>query len=710
MDGTEIDIRGILGLLRRQFRLILITLVSVVAIVGIIVFSLTPIYSSSALVMVDPTNKNLLEPDAQLGSSSSDNARIDSEVEILRSDSILLKVIDAEKLIADPEFGVSLGLRDRILGFFRLSQPTLPTGQDALNQVLSKLGNAVTAQRRGLTYLISVQASSVSPDTAARLANAVANVYIQDQLAIKVSSVMGARDILQARIIGARNAIVASEGSFDTFISANIERIERDSGRSDFATLQRQISELKQARSQTTATINEIQTNLETGNWQVVVESLQSDALAQLERQRETLAGQIAGSQDTSPAALDLRAELTQVEANMRATATRQVSALRTSINGSQAQEDSLRQQMREQVLNSSLSADVLAQIYELQQNAELARTQYQTLLARAQDLDTQASLQIADSRVVSPALPPRSASFPNRTLMLALATIAALGIGIGLAYLYENLIGGFTSEEQAESVLKTRVASAIPRAKAQADLLSLADLVVKSPLSIFAESIRRIRATVDQDARAAAAESGKGGRVIMISSTAPNEGKTTIGLALARSYALSGRRVLLIDCDLRKPSVHRHLDVEPSHGLYDFLNDFESRGLDVASIASVDSLSRATIIVGARRSEVPTDQLLASASFGKLIDAARLTFEVVILDTPPIGPVVDGLYVAPFADAIVFAIRWASTPQLDARKALAALNAAKRPNGAVVAVLNQQDNAGRNYSQKYGGYYQETS
>jgi len=180
MPEEEIDLRGILRLLRRQARLIALTVLIGVLGATIIVFSLTPIYSASTLIMVDPSNKNLLDPSAPLLSSSAENARIDSEVEIMRSDNILLKVISDQTLLTDDEFGVSLGLSDRILSFLRLATPDLPTGEEALNQSLSKLAGAVSVQRRGLTYLISLQVRSRDPAKAAELANATANIYIQD--------------------------------------------------------------------------------------------------------------------------------------------------------------------------------------------------------------------------------------------------------------------------------------------------------------------------------------------------------------------------------------------------------------------------------------------------------------------------------------------------------------------------------------------------
>ncbi len=708
MNESEIDLRGILSLLRRQFRLIALTVLIGIAAAGIVAFALTPVYTASALILVDPSSKNLLDPEAQMTSASADNARIDSEVEILRSENILLKVIEAEGLLADDEFGVSLGLRDRLLSFLRLAAPTLPTGDAALNQTLSKLAGAISAQRRGLTYLIALQARSEDPAKAAALANATARVYIEDQLASKVSSVMTSRDILQARIVEAREAIIQSEGSFDTFISENIQRIAEESGRSDLAAMQQSIRELRDTRAQTSATLDLVQSSLAEDNWQTLVGSLQSESLSLLEQQRQALANRL-GEAAESPAAVDLRAELQRIEDEMRSTANSEVSALRETVAQTQTAEETMRQQMRQEVVSSALPADVLAQIYELQQSAELARSQYQTLLGRVQDLDAQATLQIADSRVVSAALPPRSASFPNRTFMIALTALAALGLGIGLAFLYENLIGGFTSEEQVESVLKVRVAAAVPRAKLLADSTSLADLVVKSPLSMFAESLRRIRAMVDQHGRTLTRTGAEErGRVVMVSSTAPNEGKTTIALALARSYALSGRTTVIIDCDLRKPSVHRQLGLEPSMGLYEFLNTEDGSALGISSIAASDSLTQATIILGARRSDLPTDQLLAGPSFVKLIKAAKATFDIVILDTPPIGPVIDGLYIAPFADVIIFCAKWASTSQIDAKKAISNLSAVKRPEAEIFCALNQQDESARAYRQKYGGYYDD--
>jgi capsular exopolysaccharide synthesis family protein len=707
MDDYEFDIRSFFGLLQRQVKLIVLTVVAVLAISTIVVFSLKPMYTASALIMVDPSRKNLLDPEMQGGSSSADSARIDSEVEILRSDNVLLQVIKADDLVQDPEFGVSLSSRSQLLAFLRLAEPTEPTGDQALNQSLSKLRGAVSVQRRGGTYLISLQVRSASPAKAAQLANAVASAYIADQLTSKVQSALASRDILQARIADARNAILVSEGSFDNFVASNIDSIVRDTGRTDLATMQSQIEELTNSRQSTLALANQAQASIDNGDFASLTSGLQSEALAELARQREALQASISNTATGSPTALDLRTELAAIEDRLRQQATTEVEALRNQVAQAQASETSLREDLRTNVLQSNLSANTLTQLYELQQGAELARAQYQTLLSRVQDLEAQATLQVADSRIVSPALAPNGASFPNTGLILSVATLAAIGLGIALAFLYENVLGGFTSEAQLESVLKTRVATAVPRIKAKAGGGSIADLMVESPLSIFAESIRRVRAQIDQALRQrpAGADAAQGS-IVVVTSTAPGEGKSTIALSLARSFALSGRSTLLIDCDLRKPSIHKQLNLEPSQGILEFLTDAES--VDIAPILKADTVTNAVMLLGARRSGTPTDQLIAGRSFQRLIDAARRSFDIVVIDTPPIGAVVDGLYVAPAADAVVYIVRWASTSQNDARESMRNLESATPETTPIFAVLNQQDRTKGSYSNKYGDYYSE--
>jgi capsular exopolysaccharide synthesis family protein len=702
MDET-IELRTIFGLLRRQFRLIAVTVLLVVAVAALVAFSLTPIYSSSALILVDPARKDLLDPETQGFSTGSDSAKVDSEVEILRSNNVLLRVVQSEGLVKDLVDNWTPSWRERLLATLRLGELTPPTADDAVTQALRGLRGNLTVQRVGLTYVISVQVRSRDPQKAADLANAVTEAYVSEQLQSKVSNVLASRDIMQGRIADARQNIVASEGAFDTYINENISRIVAETGRTELATMQQQLGELAQARQQSAALAEQLQASIANNDIDTIVQSLQDDAVRQLERRRNELNGQIASAEPAS--AMNLQAELASIDEQLRTAAVTEINQLQNRVVEAQEQEEQTRQQLRSSALSSGLPAEMVAELFDLQQSAELARQQYQRLLGLEQDLATRASLQVADSRIVSPALVDERPVSPNRPLILTLAAIAAIGLGVLLAFAYENLIGGFTREDQAEAVLKAKVPAAIPRQKGSSAEISA--LIVKSPLSVFAESIRRLRAAIDQ----ARPERSKGGernaQVIMVTSTAPNEGKTTLALSLARSYATSGRKVLLIDADLRKPSIHRQVGLESSIGLLEFLNSEPEDAPEIQSIITTDPLSKAILLLGSGRSGVPTDHLITLPAFERLVKSARQAFEVVVVDTPPVGPVVDALYVGPLADSIVFVTKWSSTSQMDAKAAVNSLKAAA-PAAEIFVALNQQTESRIAYQRKYGSYYVE--
>ncbi|MDB5539304.1 MAG: hypothetical protein JWQ89_1031 [Devosia sp.] len=712
MDADTVDLRSIFDLLKRRIGIILVCTALAVAAAGAALVALKPVYSATALILVDPSKKNLLDPETQLPASSFDSLRVDSEVELVKSETTLLAVADDLELPTDPEFGLRLGMRDMLLAFFRIAEPRLPTGDEALAAVIRNLRDSVTVQRRGLTFLIAVTARSGRPAFAARIANAMARTYIGQQLDAKVASTLASAGIIKDRIAAASATVAQSERAFGEFVDQNLDRISDATGRTDFAQLRNEIASLNAFRTQSGAVAESAEHSLARRDWEAVAASLKDEAVRNLDRQRVALLGSIAGAEEGSEAAFDLRSSLANVETQLGDAAARAVAGLRQDLATSQGRIAALRARLRTSILDSDLPSEILTGIYELQQTAEIARAQYQTLLTRQKDLDTQAYLQVADSRLVAEATPPDAPSFPNPRLFLLLAGLAGLGLGVGLAFLVENFVGGFTSEQQAEAILKAPVVSAIPRQRPvrheDGEALTVADSLILAPLSIYSESIRRVRIGIDQAVRRNRGnrppEQGAG-IVIVVSSAAPREGKTTVALSLARAYALSGMSALLVDCDLRKPSVHRMLGMEASEGLLEYLAGGAS---DLQSILTIDRGSGARIVPGSRRSDIATDQLVAGTTFARLIAAARMNFDIVVLDTPPVGPIVDGLYLAGMADAIAFVVKFSSTPQQEVKAAMASLIGAKADDVPILTILNQQTNNPATYRGKYAGYYAE--
>ncbi|MCV0428495.1 MAG: AAA family ATPase, partial [Roseibium sp.] len=615
-------------------------------------------------------------------------------------------------LITDPEFGVKLSKRDKLLAFLRIKDAALPSGEEALGKVLQTLKDAVSVRRQGLTYLIAVEVRSENPQRAAALANAISETYIRNQIELKVVGAIAARDVVQRQIQQAEAMVVTAEANFNDYIFDNINTFISETGRADFGTMRDRIQAIGLERTDAETRLSILDQTLQSRDFGALASALENEAVSALQGQRESLLQQLATSSNNSTEAVNLRAQLTQIENELLNQAKSASSSVRAELSEIEKRGSEMRATLSSEILSSNLPPAILAQIYRLQQVSLNATTQYQALLSRTQTLETEAALQVADSRIVSPAFTPTSSSYPNTKLILAGSFVFALGAGVGFAFLFENFIGGFTNQDQVEAHLRAPVATVIPKqAPVNPTSASVSESVIDSPLSMFAESIRRMRVSMDQAVLKARSGSEDAeitrGKIIMISSALPGEGKSTVALSLARTLALSGFKTLIIDCDLRKPSVHKQLQMEPSNGLADYLKGALDNG-DLMDIVKTDERTGLTAVVGARRSDIPTDQLIDRGSFARMISNATSRFEYIILDSPPIEPVVDGLYLAKYADVIAFVIRWATTPQRLCAQSLEKLDEAKRPNAQIVTLLNQQEGKKAGYFTAYSDYYTE--
>ncbi len=704
MSNSEIELRSIFAVLRRQIRVIGMIFALIFGLAGLYLLTVTPTYTATALVLVDPAQKNLLDPSQpQGGSAGSDNARVDSEVEILRSDAVGLAVIAAEGLIADPEFGPHLSLSEKLARAVGIAHAAEAPAPALVAGTLARVKEAVSVRRRGLTYLIAVAATSQDPDRAAELANAMTRNYIRQQVEAKITGSLAARDALQDQITAARSGLAESEAAFEAFLDRNIARIAAETGRADIAALHTDLIGLRAEISQQTTLRAGAAQALQAADWQGLAKTLGDEALARIGAERQALADRLSEAPDTLGNA-DLRGELARLEAEAQDRSAAALAELGDRIGALDRSATQTRTDLRQRLVETELSPDLLAEIFTVQQQSGIARTQYQTLLARLSDVEAQARMQLADARIVSPALTPASASFPNKALVLLAAFGLATGLGVSTAFLKEYYIGGVTSALQLSEILQAPAATSLPFTPEHNEgRFSVAERIVDAPLSVYAESVRKLRAVVDQAFRAVTPPgSVSRGRVVLVSSAQPGEGKTTTALALARTYALAGKRTLLIDADLRMPSLHRQLGFEPDVGFLDYLRNPEGSEIS-GSFYARDPASPLALIMGAGRSDIPTDQLLNSATFEALLDQARDVYDITIIDSPPLLPIVDARYIAHNADAVVLVVRWAATSQSDLRAAVQPLRDAMRPEAALVPVLNQQ--AAPALSAKYDPY-----
>jgi succinoglycan biosynthesis transport protein ExoP len=735
-SSEVVDLRGILLLLRRQLRLIVLTSALLIGAALVYLITATPMYTARTLLMIDPSQRNLLDSDQFTSSSAqTDNAKIDSEVEIIRSPSTTLAVIDAAGLITDDEFGPSVGFVTRMKIALGVQSDAPPSRDMVLQDLIQRLDNATTVRRMGMTYLVSVDVTSKDASRAAVIANAVANTYIRNQVQAKINASLSARDVLQEQADAGREGVAASDAALDGFIEENLAALEEDAGNPRIAELRASLeSQRAQLLSQEEA-LRAVSTGLAERNFAALADSLANDAISELVTQRETIAAQLQSAGTGSPELVDLQAELAKLEGQIESAATESLTTLQGSVNAQNGAITGLRTELRSTLLQSDLSSQSLARIFELQQAASNARSQYQNVLARISEIENQAAVQVAQSRVVSEALPPSQKSSPNTRLILAMALIAGIGLGVGIAFLNEYYIGGIVTPAQLEQVTGLQVATVVPKISDSASLQKgVAAAIVQDPMSSYAESIRRLRAVLDQDLRRKfrewhdfskvddAHEDGKSeessspkqrprqGSVIMVTSSVPAEGKSTLSLSLARVYALTDLKVIIVDADLRKPSIAGLLEIEPDVGLLDFLMKPSEDEVTAKFSIMRDPLSSLHCILGTGRAKVPTDQLLSSRGFVSIIERLKKNYDIIIIDTAPLLPVVDARYVAHHADAVVMPVRWAATSQGDLRGAIAMLKPAIGNDVHVHLVLNHNEQAagGYGYGYRYSGYYGE--
>lgn len=658
-----------------------------------------PVYSARALVLVAPEERTLLEPSAARPTSAREiNARVDSEVAILDSESVRLATVEALELVSAPDFRPAPGPLATLRAAMGNSPATPLNGERLLGEILDKVDRATDVRRLGPTHLIQVTARSVDPRRAATLANGLAETYIRQQLRSKTESAQRGGERLRGQLTAARHHLTQAEDDLDRYMEGIVGRVGEGGGEQLRGTLSRSAVE----RAVLEVRLESVDGALRQRDWRDVATSLQTEALAELARSYERTEGLFDAAAPGSEAALDLSAELARLDDRLDERARSEVARLRARVAELDEAAQGTRRALREEALASDLPAGTLAELYQLQQDAGIARRHYAALLSRARQLEAEALVQVADSRIASPALVPSEPSAPDVPFVLTLAFLAGLGIGGGAAFLNARHFGGVHSEEQLARATLCRSSASVPRIGKSRGRQSVADLVVETPLSPFAEAIRRLGAAIDQSPGPA----GERGRLVLVTSSLPGEGKTATALALARSWSLAGRRTLLIEADLRRPGLPQNLGLDVEHGLGDALALVDEPACDLLdAAATADPGTGATVVPGGHGHASAAARLLQSAKMREMLDDALRRYEAVILDTPPLLPVSDARCLAPLADHVLFCVRSGGTGQAELRRGLDELEAGLGGRDSVLAVLTMHSPGGATYD-----YYDETA
>lgn len=693
-----IDIEAVLAAIRRQWRIVLAT-IAIAGTIGLAyAATAVPIYSASATLLIDRNNSQVVEQLSTIGGVIEDEASILSQVEVIQSETIGLAVVDSLNLTENQEFRATrASLLSSMLGTIRslvnVSQwfsPAKGTVIDdgTLKRALSdQLLQSLSVKRIGRTYALELTYNSTSPALAAQIVNAVAAAYLVDKLNSKYEATKRASDWLSDRIAELR------QRALDTDLAVQKFRAEHnliETGNNGLLSDQ-QLAELNSAQilaqsdtAKARARFQRIEHILPTDDVDAVVTDILDSSVANDLRKKylesSKIEAEISGRLgENHVQAVRLRNEMQEYRRLMFQEVSRIAQSYKSDLEVSEAREKTLEASIARATNVSNSASQTQVQLRELQREAETYKNMYQTFLQRYQEAMQQQSFPVTEARVISKAMPPKIPSKPNKPMLLALFMIMGAAAGGGIAMFREFRDRFFRTGEQVRDVLGLEFLGNTPLIpnKSGEEVLSkgredspaatrpsnVARYAVDHPLSSFAETLRSTRLALDLGIPAKS-----GARVVGVVSALPSEGKSTISINLAQLLAGQGARVLLLDADIRNPGATRALGRHAGEGLLEVLLE----GRNVRDVLLRDEKTGLAFLPTVVKQRVPhSSELLTSAQMHKLLAEASGAFDYIIVDLPPLGPVVDARAMAGRIDGFVFVTEWGKTARRAVRNTI---------------------------------------
>ena len=705
---------------------VVITVLLFVSVVTISTLRTTPIYEavgSIAINKMDPVTFNLKDSSSSI--DYYDPADMDTEVRILKSDLLALQVIRQLNLDKPPE-----AAKNKIASSLELTTDSMQPDSARTSSALSDFKNNLQVSLVPNTRIIEIRYRSPDKNLAARAVNTLANTYVEQNFKTRFESTMQASDWLSKQLVDLQIKVETSQEKLVKYqkeheILGIDEKQNITTAKLD--ELNRELTAAESARMEKESIYHLVQS----GDSDSIVAAANVDGAARgssansalLEKLREQQAdlkiqvAQLSTQFGPSyPKLAQLNSQLKEVDAQIQSEMRKVASRLRGDYLAAVQRESMLRSALEQQKQQANKLNESAIEYSLLKRDVDANRTLSEGLLEKLKEAGVTAGLRSNNFRIVDAARIPTSPSGPNMLRNLAFALALGLSTGIGLAFLVESMDNTVRTPEQAQTISSLPSLGMIPlgsrstREMRGSSKLALAsskeavELVTKSrPRSQMAESYRALRTSL------LLTFPGGPPKVILITSALPEEGKTTTSVNSAIVLAQKGTRVLLLDADLRRPSIHKTLGMGPTLGLSNVLTGAAS--LQEAIIPS--TIVPELFLLPAGTPPPNPAELLASTKMKDVLEELRKHYDHIIIDSPPTLSVTDAVVMSTAADAVVLVIRSGHTTRPALRRARDIL---RQVNARVCGVLVNAVNLNSpdyyyhyEYQGKYGhGYYQE--
>ena len=686
---ASIDLRAMVVALLRRWKLIVAVPLLALISVHLLLKVMPSVYKADVeILMFDPHLPQAGVAGQRAATAQDfDAVAINTEIEVLGSTSLLRRVAKELRLDQDPEFqpharlkllldrlGLSPNgwLLTRLPAFFgtiggsSLETPTqpLPTTdpvsaeEERIAVAANLLRDHIRVDRVQYSYVLSVSAVSRSPQMAQRLASTLVDDYIAGQQEAQKKALDQLAVWLEGKLAELKSRVTETE--------TQAERLKSQSGLSDTgkgSVKEQQIAELNAQLMLVRADVAEKRARLEqarqlstdSGGLQDFPDAAASPALSQLRlqqslltRQQEQLRTRLG---DRHAEVIAIGNQLAGISKAIGDAAARVIAEIQNSYDVALRREQSVETNLQRLTTSQGNSADYI-KLQQLKRIGDADGKLYDAYLAQYNEIVARQSLGSPAERIISPAVLPIDPASPRRKVFYFGAGALGIGLGVVLAFLADFFQTGIKMGVEAEQMFGYPVVGNVPllppqrsRRLRSAGNRSLVNAVLGEPLSPFSEAVRTIRiglrlSNLDHDPK-----------VILVTSSLPGEGKSAIAALLAASSAAAGQRTVLVDCDVRGRSISRDFGRQQL-GLTDLL----SGSADLDTVTLCDPESGCHVIPAGSRMRNPGD-VLASSRMADLLTRLRFEYDYIVVDSPPLLSVIDGLALATMADKILVTI-----------------------------------------------------
>ncbi|MBC6986316.1 GumC family protein [Alteromonas sp. BZK5] len=712
-DNNElIDLGHYLGIIKRYSLRILLLAIAFTVLVAILVMKMTPLYTSSTTLLIEAEKANVVSIEEVYGIDTKSKDYMATQLEVLKSRQVAEKTVESLSLFNNSDFmpeETESSLLVSITEFFPFlpQKETLELTEVQRIEKLKRKATYLLTQATEIksiqgTQLVEISVTTEEPSLSALIANTIAEVYIENYLQAKLDMTAKATSFLTDSIDGLKTKLDAAERNLVRFYETNqVVNIDGVVGLAsdELERLNIQLSEAEVELKLNSVIFNQIKDSNAIEDVARIPEVLNHPAVRDVRRDegkaltRVSELSKIYGPKH--PKMIAANAELTAIRDTLNTQITDLISSITTQYESSKQKVA----QLQKEVETSKAAFRSLAELDNkrkaLEREVDINQQLYDSFFTRLKETDELGGLESANARVLDSALPSYTPSKPNKKLFIAAAFVLSLSFGIALAIVMETLNSGIRSVDDVEKKLGQRMLGLIPwlahKKKTDLPIRTFFD----GKKHQFAEAVRTLRTSLSL------LNIEKENQAILVTSSVPKEGKTTVSINLA--FALGQLdKTILIDADLRRPSIGKQFNIpsyQPgvanlvlkSHSFEECLVRDEESNIDILSAGTIPSNPQ---------------ELLADKGFDELITKLKSEYKYVVVDTAPTQAVSDSMIVANSCDSVIYVVRADSTSDKVINNGLSRfLQVGHRLDGVV---LNQVNLRKSDVAQRYAGFYDQ--